>query len=128
MTQRLLPLGGCNRRSRTALDCGSLRKRAPASLHGAFAESIAIFQECPSVLTRFQSTGRNLAKLLTEREPRRRIAQPAEGKLNCDSLPTVRQPPKEGRLNPPVASERRQALPHETKRAIQRRLQALTDD
>jgi hypothetical protein len=44
-----------------------------------------------------------LAEPPTEREPRRRIAQPADGKLRPDSLPTVRQPPKEGRPNPPVA-------------------------
>jgi hypothetical protein len=60
----------------------------------------------------------NLAKTATEREPRRRIAQPADDEPGRDSSPTVRQPPKEGRPNPPAALDRWSAVPHETKRAI----------
>jgi hypothetical protein len=59
----------------------------------------------------------------TEREPHRRIAQPADDKLRLDSPPTVRQPPKEGRPDPPVALERGLPALHKTKQAIQRKLQ-----
>jgi hypothetical protein len=74
----------------------------------------------------FEEQAETLAELPTEREPRRRIAQPADGKLRMDSPPTVRQPPKEGRPNPTVALERDLPALRKAKQAIQRKLQTQT--